>query len=73
MVVELASAGPVVLAGDAVLLRTHLDRRETIADDVDLAKQSMDHLLAIVGGDASRILPGHDPQVSAQLAGMVYE
>ena len=60
LVVDLAETGRVVLCGDAAFTRENLERGEVPQPDAAAAKESLEQIRSLVGGDLDRAFPSHD-------------
>jgi glyoxylase-like metal-dependent hydrolase (beta-lactamase superfamily II) len=60
LVVDLAETGRVVLTGDAAFTRQNIVHRETTAMDEDTARESLDLIRSLAGGDLTRVFTSHD-------------
>ena len=60
LVVDLAETGRVVPCGDAAFTRENLERGEVPQPDLAAAKESLERIRSLVGGDLDRAFPSHD-------------
>ncbi len=60
LVVDLPATGRVVLTGDAAFTRQNIVRRETTAMDEDAARESLELIRSLAGGDLKRVFTSHD-------------